>query len=193
MKKRKYQLKRRAAKQEKTRESIVDAAIALHEELGPAATTVSALAERAGVQRLTVYKYFPTEREVLQACSSKWFGQHPPPDIAQTPEGAAAERTHAMLLALYEYYRGTQRMWASLHRDRSKMAALEEPMAAFDAYLAEVRKQALAAWAPRKSKRLQATLSHGLQFSTWRSLAETKLKDAAIAELVGDWVRCVAD
>ena len=193
MKKRKYQLKRRAAKQEQTRESIVDAAIALHEELGPAATTVSALAERAGVQRLTVYKYFPSERDVLQACSSKWLGQHPPPDMTEIPEGKPDERTRATLLALYAYYRGTQGMWASLYRDRGKVDALEEPMAAFDAYLAEMRKQALSAWAPRRSKRLQATLSHGLQFATWRSLAETGLKDAAIAELVGEWVRCVAD
>ena len=67
MKKRKYTLKRRADKQQQTRERIVDAAMALHEELGPAATTISALAERAGVQRLTVYRHFENDEALFGA------------------------------------------------------------------------------------------------------------------------------
>jgi AcrR family transcriptional regulator len=189
MKKRKYQLKRRAARQQETRERIVDAAIALHEEIGPAATTVSALAERAGVQRLTVYKYFPTEPDVLAACSAKWLGAHPPPAIDDMPAGESAERTRAVLAALYGYYRGTQNMWVSLYRDRGKLEALEAPMAQFDAYLEGLRTALLAGLARRRSKTVRVTLGHVLRFSTWRSLADEGLEDAAMAALAADWVQ----
>ena len=96
MGKRKYTLRQRAEQQEETRERIVDAAIALHEELGPAATTIRALAERAGVQRLTVYRHFANEGEILDACSTKWLGLNPPPLLSSMPAGAPIERARAM-------------------------------------------------------------------------------------------------
>ena len=52
----------------------------LHQALGPAKTTISAIAERAGVQRLTVYRHFPDERALLSACSSHYVVANPPPD-----------------------------------------------------------------------------------------------------------------
>ena len=70
MSKRKYRLNQRAVQQQQTRERIVEAIIALHKEIGPAATTVSAVAERAGVQRLTVYRHFADERAMLKACTT---------------------------------------------------------------------------------------------------------------------------
>ena len=188
MKKRKYTLQQRAAQQQQTRERIVDAAMALHEELGPAETTISAIAERAGVQRLTVYRHFPSDREMFEACSSKWFGLHPPPDMSRIEGGEPAERTRAVLLALYRYYQDTQQMWASLYRDMEKVPALGEPMAAFEGYLEAVRKKLLADWAPCKSRQLQATLGHALRFSTWQSLAKQGLSSTAMAELVCAWV-----
>ena len=77
----------------------------LHEELGPRATTISAIAEEAGVQRLTVYRHFPDETAVFQACTAHWLGLNPPPD----PSGWAAiedplERLKAALTAFYRYY-----------------------------------------------------------------------------------------
>ncbi len=188
MKKRKYTLKQRAAQQQQTRERIVDAAMALHEELGPAETTISAISERAGVQRLTVYRHFPSDREMFGACSSKWFGLHPPPDVSRIEGGEPAERTRAVLLALYRYYQDTQQMWASLYRDMEKVPALGEPMAGFEGYLEAVRKELLADWAPCNSRQLQATLGHALRFSTWQSLAEQGLSRTAMAELVCAWI-----
>src|ERR1700680_2796204 len=77
---RKYALKARAETQAETRRRIVEATSALHEEVGPARTTVAEIARRAGVQRLTVYNHFPNEEGLFAACSDHWLAQNPPPD-----------------------------------------------------------------------------------------------------------------
>jgi len=181
-------MKARARQQQETRERIVDAAVALHEELGPAATTISALAERAGVQRLTVYRHFSGEDEIFQACSSKWFGQHPPPDMGQFQQADSAERTFAILRALYRYYQDTQGMWRSLYRDRDQMQSLEAPMHSFEEYLQGVADAILASLAGRRTRRLKATVGHAVRFSTWTSLDEQGLRPKAMASLVSAWI-----
>ena len=193
MKKRKYTLKRRADKQQQTRERIVDAAMALHEELGPAATTISALAERAGVQRLTVYRHFENDEALFSACTSKWLGLHPPPDLSEFENENPAARTHAFLLALFRYYRQTEKMWSGAYRDVEKVPALAEPMYGFDNYLAGIAKELATDWAQRKPKPLQATLDHAVRFATWRSLAEQRLNDKAMANLVCSWARAACE
>ena len=75
-----YQLKRRAASQIRTRQRIVEAAIELHQTIGPAATTVSEIAERADVGRVTVYRHFPDETSLSRACSGLYFERHPVPE-----------------------------------------------------------------------------------------------------------------
>lgn len=192
MSKRKYTLKRRAARKRETRERIVDAAMELHEELGPAATTISALAERAGVQRLTVYRHFPSEREIFGACTSKWLRLHPPPDLSHVKAEEPLERTRAALLAFYRYYGKTEKMWAAAYRDLEKVPDLTESMADFDRHLAAVGEELLADWAPKHSKQLRATLGHALRFSTWQSLAGEKLSSKAMADLVCTWVSAAA-
>jgi AcrR family transcriptional regulator len=192
MSKRRYRLKERAARQRETRERIVDAAVALHEDIGPAATTISALAERAGVQRLTVYRHFANEEEILKACSAKWLSLHPPPDIPNLTREDREKSTLAALLGLYTYYEGTQDMWRSLYRDAGQLPALDEPMRQFDGYLAAVAKAVLAAWAPSRSKRLRATVGHALRFSTWQSLHAQGLAGKAMAALVGEWIQAAA-
>lgn len=192
MAKRKYQLKQRAARQRETRERIVDATMALHEEVGPAATTISAIAERAGVQRLTVYRHFPSERALLGACSSKWLGLHPPPDLVTPAEAPADARTRAVLLALYGYYEETEGMWASVYRDIDQMDEVREAVAGFERYLDDAAKSLLAAWAPRRSRGLKASIRHALGFSTWQSLAAQGLDRKAMADLVAAWIRAGA-
>lgn len=193
MEKRRYQLRERALRQEDTRTRIVDAAIALHEEIGPAATTISALAERAGVQRLTVYRHFPSDDDILLACSAKWFGLNPPPDMSAHEDGDASARRRAILQALYGYYRDTQKMWASVYRDAGKLEALDEILSQFDAYLAAVEKILLATARPRRSKSLRATVAHAVRFSTWQSLDTQGLGPKAMATLVGKWILAAAD
>ena len=103
---RKYEQKRRAEQQEETRRRIVEAVVALHREIGPARTTIKAIAERAGVERLTVYRHFADEGALFAACDAHFRAETPPPDPAAWAEITdPAERLRAALLALYGYYR----------------------------------------------------------------------------------------
>lgn len=192
MKRRKYRLKKRAAKRDQTRARIVEATVALHQELGPKATTISAVAERAGVQRLTVYRHFPSERDLLAACSSSFINEHPPPDLGAIEVRGAQERTRAVLFALYGYYRDTAEMWTSVYRDIDQMTAVAEVMKGFEDYLRASGKDLLGEWAPRRSKRLRASLGHSLRFSTWQSLNAEGLGTREMADLVSAWVASAA-
>src|SRR5438445_5032127 len=116
--KRPYRMKRRAVLEEKTRRRITESTIALHEELGPARTSISAIAERAGVRRSTVYRHFPDEDALFAACSSHWRAANPPPDPrAWATIADPAERTASGLRDLYAFYGGTQGMYSSLPPD----------------------------------------------------------------------------
>ena len=103
-KKRKYELKKRADAMAGTRQRITEAAMELHGTIGPARTTVKAVAERAGVQRHTVYRHFPTEDALFIACSSHWAASNPRPD----PEAWAAigDPRERLVTALDALYRG---------------------------------------------------------------------------------------
>lgn len=188
---RKYKLKRRAERQEQTRDRIVEATMALHEELGPREATISAIAERAGVQRLTVYRHFPDDQALFQACTSRWIERNPPPGPEQWHQSEQpVDRTRVALTALYGYYRRTERMWTVSYRDEAEVAALQAPMAGFRAHLAMVRDDLLAAWsASGGDKRpLSVTLAHAVDFPTWQSLARLGLQDDEAAELVVRWL-----
>src|SRR4029079_7377243 len=103
--KRPSRMKRRAELEEQTRTRITESAMALHEELGPARTSVSAIAERAGVRRSTVYRHFPDEEALFDACSSHWRATNPPPVLdAWAAIADPAERTETALPELYAFY-----------------------------------------------------------------------------------------
>jgi AcrR family transcriptional regulator len=191
MKRRSYTLGRRAQQQQATRARIVEAAMALHEELGPRNTTISAIAERAGVQRLTVYRHFRDERSLFSACSSHWLSLHPPPDPADWQLVAdVAARTRIAIARLYGYYRRTERMWRSTYRDEGEIPALKEAMRAPREYLRRARDDLVAAWAPAPETRrvLNAVVGHCLQFSSWESLDREGLTDAEMADAIVRWV-----
>jgi AcrR family transcriptional regulator len=192
MAKRKYELKKRAVKKRRTRERIVEATVALHQELGPKETTISAVAERAGVQRLTVYRHFPTERDLLAACSSSFIDRHPPPDPGEIKARGAEVRTRAVLHAFYRYYRETAEMWASIYRDKDRMASVAEVLEGFESHLETVETDLLEAWAPRRSRQLRASIAHALHFSTWQSLDSQGLDVRDMATLVSTWVAASA-
>jgi AcrR family transcriptional regulator len=191
MKKRKYTKTRRAEQQDETRERIVEAAVKLHEELGPANTSIKAIAEVAGVQRLTVYRHFPDDASLFEACTSHYLGLHPPPNMGDWTEIVnASERSYSALLAFYRYYRQTEKMWTVAYRDVDKIEALQGPMDQFEAYIDMVSDDLVNAWNKTHTvkKQLQITLRHALRFSTWQSLKNAKLKDEKVAELVKSWL-----
>jgi AcrR family transcriptional regulator len=191
MKKRRYTQKRRAEQQQATRQQIVEAAMTLHEELGPAHTTIKAVAERAGVQRLTVYRHFPDDTSLFEACTSHWLALHPPPALSSW-DGIddAAARSQKALQAFGRYYRDTENMWRASYRDVDAVDALKGPMAEFESYLDSVRDDLLHAWRPARKvrRRYAVTLRHCLRFSTWESLNGEGLDDRHIADLGVRWL-----
>jgi AcrR family transcriptional regulator len=116
--KRPYRMKKRAELEEATRRRITESAVALHGTVGPARTSVSALAEHAGVRRSTVYRHFPDEASLFAACTAHWAADNPVPEIgAWAGIEDADERLRAALSALYPYYRRTAGMMENLIRD----------------------------------------------------------------------------
>ncbi len=194
MSKRRYTHTKRAAKHAKTRDRIVLATMALHEEYGPRNTTVSAIAERAGVQRLTVYRHFPDDTALFQACTTRWLELNPPPDPTAWAELTdLLARTRRALLAFYSYYRSKERMWTRAYRDRADVPALEAPMAAFEDFIRQVRDDLAAGWglAEKTEGQLRITLGHGLRFATWQSLKQDRLGDDEMVDLVAEWIGCI--
>lgn len=194
MEKRKYTPRRRAQKQEQTRARIIEAAMALHEELGPRKATISAIAERAGVQRLTVYRHFPDDFALFQACTSRWLALNPPPEPTEWQAVAEpVQRARTAFKALYAYYRRTETMWAVSYRDVDEVPALQEPMAAVEDYLRQVRDDLAAAWSlPAPAERsLKAALTLCLRFATWQTLNREGLNDDEMTDLAAGWITCL--
>ena len=186
--KRKYELRARAERQGETRRRIAAATAELHEDVGPARTTVAEIARRAGVQRLTVYKNFPHEYELFAACQRHFLAENPPPD----PSAALAiadprERLEAVLRDLYRWYRRTERTSANVRRDREIVPALDSLMAdTTDARAAELAGALAAGFAEdrRPPREVGAAVALALDFWTWRRLAKEGLRDDAAARLM---------
>jgi AcrR family transcriptional regulator len=192
---RKYEMTRRAAGVEETRRRIVEAAVELHQELGPARTTVTAIAEKAGVQRLTVYRHFPDEVSMLRACSAKWAERNPPPMATDwIGIGDPEKRLRVALEAFYSYYASEESMLANSIRDAPVIPFVRHRRERFEGFLGEVSKGLLKGWGARgKSKRHVTTLvGHALRFETWRSLKQQGLGPSQAAELMAIAVTGVA-
>lgn len=195
MRTRPYRQKNRALLQEQTRRRIVDATAALHAEVGPAATTISAIAERAGVQRLTVYRHFPDDAGLFAACAAHTAEQFPPPDPApwQRIRGAG-ERTEAVLSALYGWYRARAKPLGLTLRDAESLPALQRGLAPMRRYLGAAERTLVGAWParPRADRRFRAAVRHALHFHTWRSLAAEGLTDTEAVQLMTQLVATAA-
>jgi len=185
---RKYAQKRRAEQQAETRRRIVEAIVALHREVGPARTTISAIAERAGVERLTVYRHFADGAAMLEACSAHFNQEVAWPDPAEwAGVTEPAERLRSALLAFYGYYRRAEDMLVQVQRDAPLLPALAPVLAPWERFVAEVREGVLDGWVARgpARARLVAAVAHAFRFETWRSLARAEgLGDADAADLM---------
>jgi AcrR family transcriptional regulator len=205
MKRGKYELKKLAERQEQTRLRIARAALELHEILGPALTTRSAIAERAGVTRPTVYSHFPDELSLGKACSSLELSDNPLPDPGRWQEIADPERRmRAALGDLYSYFRRREGLWANILRDQEMPLTNDDPKAQeVDAKIMEPifvhwerMKQSLATgWESYEgSPRLVlSAIGLALDFQTWRAMVCTQgLSDEQAIELMVGMVRCAA-
>ena len=179
--KRTYRMKRRAELEEQTRLRITESAIALHEQLGPARTSISAIADRAGVRRSTVYRHFPDEDTLFAACSSHWRAANPPPDpsVWAAIEDVAV-RTEKALADLYAFYARTERMYTSLLRDEPHVPAVQRRLRDFHGYLDGVRGALMAGRNLRGAarRRTEAAVGHAVAFPTWQSLVREQRSSA---------------
>ena len=167
--KQKYELKERARRQAETRQRIVEAAVDLHTSVGPARTTISAIAARAGVERHTVYAHFADERRLFVACTSHWEARHPFPDPAHwTVHEDPARRLRATLGDVYRWYEEVESDLAVFRRDAQVHELNAEVMAGYDRELAGLADELARGWPRRKS--IRAAIGHALAFETWRSL-----------------------
>jgi AcrR family transcriptional regulator len=194
VKKRRYEMKKRAELQRETRRRIVEATVELHRTSGPANTTIKEIAERAGVNRLTVYNHFPDITDLLKACSRSWTERHPPPDPTPwTQIRDPEERLRTALTDLYGYYARTEPMRANVLRDAETMPKLADLLeGTVVPYLETLRDLLAEGWEVRTEgrKRLLATLKLAIDFHTWRTLERGSglSRDEAV-ELMLDAVR----
>ncbi len=193
---RRYEKRARAAQEEETRRRIVDAAVELHGSVGPARTTISAIAERAGVRRATVYRHFPDERALFLSCSGAFRDRNPVPDPAAwaTIDDPAA-RLEAALDAIYGWYERVEPMLTAVLRDVDRMPILREiQQAGRLAYLAAVEDGLVAGWGARgrAAKRLRAAIGLALDFHAWQTLHARGLSRAEAVGVMSSAVAAAA-
>jgi AcrR family transcriptional regulator len=186
--KRPYRMKARAAAQERTRLRITESAVALHGTIGPSRTSMSAVADHAGVRRSTLYRHFPDESALFSACSAHWAAQNPLPDVdAWAAVGDPAERLERALTELYTYYASVEQMLANLIRDAETTPAMQQEFGQFRRYFAVAQDVLVAGrrLRGRAGTRTRAGIGHALAFGTWRSLVrEQGLREADAVEFM---------
>lgn len=183
-----YRKKRRAELEAETRRRIVESAVELHGTLGPSRTSISAVAERAGVRRSTLYRHFPDEVALFAACTAHWMAANPAPDLSrwaaiEDPD----ERLGSALEELYGYYRRTAGMMDNILRDEATMPNVKRMFRGYRDYIAGARDTLVGGRRTRgrARRRERAAIGHALAFATWRSLAcEQELGDSEAADLM---------
>ena len=184
-------MKQRATSVDETRQRIVEATVRLHGTLGPAQTSIAAIAQEASVTRLTVYRHFPDLDALFGACTAHWAAQQQLPDLdAWLAIGIPEARLRFALTDLYRFFDDAQQMLELVHRDRDAMpTAVRERSHAQDEARVE---SVLSAWPTRqRSARRRALIGHAMAFSTWHSLCvehglrRTRAADEMVRLVVG--------
>jgi AcrR family transcriptional regulator len=192
---RKYEMKRRAERQKETRRRIAEAAVELHQTVGPAGTTISAIAEKAGVQRHTYYAHFPELKDLYQACMGHYLERHPLPDLSPWAEVVdPEERMRRALSEVYAYYSRTEAMMSNVLRDAPLDPIAQENMVSFYQYW-EAMRDAIADAFEASGERhevLLGAIALALDFGTWRTLVRQQdLDQDRAVELMVGMVRCL--
>jgi len=187
-----YQKRRRAESEAQTRLRITESAVHLHGTLGPAHTSMSAVAEHAGVQRSTLYRHFPDEAALFEACSAHWVAANPRPDlVAWAAISDPDERLRVALTELYAYYEQAAPMLENLLRDEEMHEVVRVRFQGFHSFVAAAADTLLAGRGLRGAarRRARAAIGHAVAFSTWRSLVrEQGLSQAEAVELASGFV-----
>ncbi len=190
-----YRLQRRLDSMAATRERITRATFELHREVGPARTTISGIAQKAGVQRHTVYRHFPDLVSLIRACTAHSLHVTGMPDPEAWSDVAAPEqRLGIALRELYAYYRRNEVLLGNVLRDMAVMPELVQGAAASAERRARMFAVLTDGWrlAPDRQRRAEAAIAHALEFATWRSLTTRGLSDAEACDAMTSFVRSMA-
>lgn len=193
--KRKYELRKRAEGVAETHLRITEAAIELHGTVGPSRTTLTEVAKRAGVERRTIYRHFPTEADLFEACSTHYFAANPWPDLGSwSAIRDPRQRLARALDELYAYYARTEPMLSNVLRDAALVDFARDAVAPLHVYLEEAA-QVLISGHPVRGRRrrlLGSALRHGLAFPTWHSLTTNGIGRADAVKLTTALVEAAA-
>jgi AcrR family transcriptional regulator len=190
-----YQQRKRAERQEETRRRILAAAMELHGTVGPLATTVSAVAELAGVERLTVYRHFPTTRELFHGCGALFMETYPLPALLpERPPADPSERVRAVLRRLYAYFRDRHDYFTVFLRDLEQVPDLQELMAGtVGREMSEAAEWLVGSFGDVADPvLLGAVIGQAMDFWGWRSWMQQRLDDPQIIDLVARMAAQVA-
>jgi AcrR family transcriptional regulator len=181
-------MRRRAELQDRTRLRITESAAELHGTLGPSRTSITAVAAHAGVRRSTVYRHFPDEAALFDACSAHWAAANPLPDLAAWAAIASPdERLRVALDELYAFYRRTEPMLDNLFRDETIVPVVQERFGALRGYFADAQATLTHGreLQGRSGRHTRAAIGHATNFFTWKSLVrEQRLSEADAAALM---------
>ena len=183
-----YHLKRRAVRMDDTRRRITEAAVDLHQEIGPLATTVTAIADRAGVGRPTVYAHFPDEQTLFDACTAHYFSIHPAPDpTTWLQELNPMTRLILGLTELYRYWAEIELMAARVLVDhRVAPERVGQGLVAFMGRCQDALAQGWPVTTGPRRRLIRAAAGHAVRFETWESLVRGGLSSTeAVAVMAG--------
>lgn len=183
-----YRKGRRAELEAATRLRITEAAVKLHGSVGPARTTIQAVADEAGVQRATVYRHFPDEEALFAACSAHWASLRPPPTPEEWRSVSDPDvRLRAALASVYRWYAWAEPMLANTLRDAPLVPAMDAARARLVEHFAAIVASLLEGRRVRGARRRRtvALIGHAIAFATWRSLVrEHGLEPAETVDLM---------
>jgi AcrR family transcriptional regulator len=191
---RRYELKQRAQRQADTRRRILEATVALHTERGLMATQMTDIAQRAGVDRVTVYRHFPDPASLFKACAAHYYSAHPPPDPTAWATIADPEaRLRHGLGEVYAYWAANAAMAANVLRDVPVLGHLGVGRRLLGLQRDATEVLASGWSADRQQPALAATIRVAVDFYTWQRLVgEQGLSQQAAVELAVSWTRCLA-
>jgi AcrR family transcriptional regulator len=192
---RKYEMKRRAERVQETRRRIAEAAVELHRTVGPARTTVSAIAEKAGVQRHTYYAHFPELKDLYRACTAHHLERNPLPDPSRWVEICGPEeRLRRALSEVYAWYAGNEEIMTNVLRDTPSDPVLQENNVLLFRHWEAMRDTIADAFEAGGEQHvaLLAAVALALDLQTWRTLVRQQgLGDDRAIELMVGMVRCL--
>lgn len=174
-KRRPYKMKRRAELEAQTKQRITESAVELHGSLGPARTSMKAVAEHARVPRSTVYRHFADEEALFGACSAHWVAENPPPDVTRWQRiDDPDERLATALGEQYAYYRQAGDMLDKLLRDEAQVPIVAKLFAPYHQLMEAITEILMRGRGLRGKPRdrTRAAIGHAISFRTWQQLTE---------------------